>query len=141
MSTPEPPAHSSFYGGSTPPRAPGVAEPAVKLHRNFGFSGVIGSTVGAMLYPLLPQSVRTSLPLHEFVLVMGAAAAFCQRAVVGLWNALLGEVAKEARDAFLIYIRLRRIRYYLRIGSISAEDADALTTELVETNLRKGIGA
>jgi hypothetical protein len=115
--------------------------PGHRLTRNVLFSGSIGSAIAALLYGWLPQSLRLVVPIHEFILVLGMTAGALQRAVIALWNSLIGHIAREAKEALFVWVRAKRIALHVRQGAITPERGDELLNELVEASLKKGIGS
>jgi hypothetical protein len=109
------------------------------LQRSGSFSALLFSSLGAFLYPALPASVRSTLPLPTFTLLTGGAGILLHRMVAKLWDTCLGDIASEGAEALKTFIRLKKIQYYTRIGVLAPEDGRRLMQEVVEADVRRAL--
>ena len=119
--------------GREPPLV--VITPASALQRNSGFEAAILSSIGALVYPTLPPTVRSGLPLPTFTLLMGRVGILLQRLFVALWNHALGDIAAQAAAHLRTYVRIRRLQWYGSTGILQPSEVRALVKRVIEADL------
>lgn len=92
----------------------------------------MGSAAASMLYSLLPVAVRDAVDLPTFAAVGGVTGLALHRAIGRLWESFFGVFGKEGGAALRTEWRLRRIRYFARIGALKPEEVREAMRRIAE---------